>query len=86
MIDNIDIASYADELHHRNLQTLAYEIFNVKNNMAPELLTEIFSQKESNSTLRNSTALECRSIKTVIYGSETVSSLGSKIWDILPTE
>ena len=43
MIDNIDIASYADELHHRNLQTLAYEIFNVKNNMAPELLTEIFS-------------------------------------------
>ena len=32
-------------IHHRNLQTLAYEIFKVKNNMAPEILTEIFPQK-----------------------------------------
>ena len=63
-------------IHHRNLQTLAYEIFKVKNNMAPEILTEIFPQKESNYRLRNSTALQGRSIKTVIYGSETISSLG----------
>ena len=35
-------------IHHRNLQTLAYERFNVKNNIVPEILTEIFPQKESN--------------------------------------
>ena len=58
----------------------------VKNNMAPELLTEIFPQKESNYSLRNSTTLQGRSIKTVKYGSENISSLGPKIWDILPTE
>ena len=73
-------------IHHRNLQTLAYEIFKVKNNMAPEILTEIFPQKESNYSLRNSTTLQGRSIKTVMYGSESISSLGPKIWDILPTE
>ena len=71
-------------IHHRNLQTLAYEIFKVKNNMAPEILTEIFPQKESNYSLRKSTALQDRSI--VMYGSETISSLGPKIWDILPME
>ena len=54
--------------------------------MGPEILTEIFPQKESNSSLRNSTALQGRSIKTVMYGSENISSLGPKIWDILPTE
>ena len=54
--------------------------------MAPEILTEIFPQKESNYSLRNSTTLQGRSIKTVMYGSETISSLGPKIWDILPTE
>ena len=54
--------------------------------MVPEILTEIFPQKESNYSLRNSTALSGRSIKTVIYGSETISSLGPKIWDILPAE
>ena len=73
-------------IHHRKLQTLAYEIFKVKNNMAPYILTEIFPQKESNYSLRNCTALQGRSIKTVTYGSETISSLGPKIWDILPTE
>ena len=73
-------------IHHRNLQTLAYEIFKVKNNMASEILTEIFPQKESNYSPRNSTALQGRSIKTIMYGSESISSLGPKIWDILPTE
>ena len=69
-------------IHHRNLQRLAYEIFKVKNNMAPEILTEIFPHKESNSGLRNSTALQVRSIKTIMYGSGTISSLGPKIWDM----
>ena len=73
-------------IHHRNLQTLAYEIFKVKQNMAPEILTEIFPQKESSYSLRNSTTLQGRSIKTVMYASETISSLGPKISDILPTE
>ena len=44
--------------------------------MTPEILTEIFPQKENNG----------RSIKTVMYGSETISSLGPKIWGILTTE
>ena len=66
-------------IHHRNLQTLPYEIFKVKNNMAPEILAEIFPQKESNYSLRNSTALQGRSIKSVMFGSETISSLGPKI-------
>ena len=54
--------------------------------MTTDILTEIFPQKESNYSLRNSTTLQGRSIKAVIYGSETVSSLGPKIWNILPTE
>ena len=73
-------------IHHRNLQTLTYEMFKVKKNMASEILTEIFPQEESNYSLRNSTTLQGRSIKTVMYGSETISSLEPKIWDILPTE
>ena len=61
-------------------------MFKVKQNIAPEILTEIFPQKERNYSLKNSTALQGRSIKTVMYGSETISSLRPKIWEILPTE
>ena len=64
--------------------SLAKEIFKVKTNMTTDILTEIFPQKESNYSLRNSTTLQGRSIKAVIYGSETVSR--PKIWNILPTE
>ena len=68
------------------MKTRAYETFKGNKNMAREILTEIFPQKESNYSLRNSTALQGRSIKTVIYGSETIPGLGPKIWDILPME
>ena len=54
--------------------------------MAHKILTKIFPQKESHYILRNSTTLQGRSIKTVMYCSETISSLEPKIWDILPTE
>ena len=73
-------------IHNYILQTLSYEIFKIKNNMVPEILTEIFPHKESSYSLRNRTVLQSRSIKTGMYDSETISSLGPKIWVILPIE
>ena len=54
--------------------------------MMPRILTEVFLHEESNYSLRNRTALQGTSIKTAMCGSETISSLGPKIWDILRTE
>ena len=64
---------------HCKLQTLIYEIFNIKNSKAPEMLTDIFAPKEINYNLRNSTAQQDRSIKTIVYSLETISSLEPKI-------
>ena len=50
--------------------------------MAPEIVTEMFPLNESNHNLRHSTALQCESLKTFMYSSETISSLRPKIWDI----
>ena len=47
--------------------------------MASERLTETFPQKESTYSLSNSTTLQVRSMETVMYGSEIISSLGPKI-------
>ena len=54
--------------------------------MTPEIFTEVFLHEESNYSLRNRTALQGTSIKTAMCDSETISSLGPKIWDILRTE
>ena len=51
--------------------------------MLLEILTEIFPQKESNYSLGISTTLQGRSIKNVMDGSKTISSL---LWGILTTE
>ena len=34
-------------IHHRNLQTLTHEIFKVKKNIAPEILTENFHRRKA---------------------------------------
>ena len=52
-------------MHHRGLQTLAYEIYKVNYKTTLEILTGIFAHKESNYSLKKSTMLQGRSIKTV---------------------
>ena len=36
--------------------------------------------------LRNNTSLKIVNLKTVYYGTESVTNLGAKIWDLLPNE
>ena len=38
-------------IHQRNLQTLATKIFRLKNNSAPEVMTEVFEIKEPHYTV-----------------------------------
>ena len=52
------------------------EIFKVKGGPAPEIMAEIFKFKDQSYYLRI--------IRLCKYGSETVSNLGTKLWDILP--
>ena len=75
LVYNDFISSFSERLekdkfitiYHRNLQNPAYEIVKVRNNMKPEVLTEIFPYGESNCNLRNSTVLQRRSIKTHVW-------------------
>ena len=71
-------------IHERNIQVLLTEIFKVKSGAAPEIMTEIFKFKDHSYDLRKNNCLERRIIKSCKYGSETVSNLGAKPWDILP--
>ena len=71
-------------VHERNIQVLLTEIFKVKSGAAPEIMTEIFKFKDHSSDLRKNNCLERRIIKSCKHGSETVSTLGAKLWDILP--
>ena len=43
-------------------------------------------QRQCNYDLRGNTFLERRRVKSVRYGTESISSLAPKIWEILPNE
>ena len=74
-------------IHVRNLHYLVTEVYKVKNNISPEIMREIFHfQENENYNLRSGTHLASRNMRTTLFGKETVSNLGAKIWPLLPEE
>ena len=72
-------------IHHRNIQALAIEIFKVANGMPPVIMNEIFQLKEeSHYNLRYTSNFAIQSIHSVYHGSESVSYLRPKIWELIP--
>ena len=49
-------------------------------------MTELFQIKNNNYNLRKGSKLISHNIKTVHYGTESVSYLGPRIWDQIPDE
>ena len=62
-------------------------MFKVRNEMSPEIICEIFTQRINNHyNLRHINNFETPFIRTVYHGIESVSYLGPKIWDIVLEE
>ena len=74
-------------IHVRKLHYLITEVYKVKNNISPEIMRDIFHfQENKNYNLRSDTHLASRNMRTTLFGKETVSNLGAKIWPLLLEE
>ena len=73
-------------IHHRNIQALATEMFKVKNNIAPGIMKELFAPKISIYDLRNNNSFKRRIVNSVWHGTEWLSYLGLKIWNLVPNK
>ena len=65
------------------IKILLFENF-LKKIIQSLFMTEMFIFKDHSYDLRKNDCLERRIIKSSKYGSDTVSNLGAKLWDILP--
>ena len=72
-------------IHHRNLQKLAIEMYKIKNQVSPIPMRKLFTVKEHQYDLRNKNTWVSDNIRTVKYGSETISNMGPKIWEMVPS-
>ena len=88
------ISSFAQHLskdksftvHHKNVQKLAIEMYKVKNELCPKIMLDLFKEVTHPYNLRNGLICGSYKIKTVRYGTETITYLGPKIWSIIPDE
>ena len=74
-------------IHTRNFQFLAIEMYKVKNDLAPLTVQDLFQVRETcHYNLRSQSYFTQSRIKSVNHGSESLSSLGPKIWELVPLE
>ena len=74
-------------IHQKNLQKLAIEMFKTYTGMTPQIMNEVFPRNYTlNYNLRRHPEFASRAINTVHYGSESLSFLGPKIWEMLPVD
>ena len=70
-------------VHDRNIQTLAVEMFKVKNNLSPKIIQDLFKLRNDLPNIRSSNEFCLPTSHTVKYGTESLRYLGPKIWNIL---
>ena len=74
-------------MHHTNIQVLATELHKIKNELSPEIFTEIFTcETECHYNLRQCNDFRIPSIRTFYQSSDSISFLGPKIGNLLPDE
>ena len=61
-------------------------MYKVTHDLSPAIVTEIFPKNCQKYNLRYKKTFRARKINTVYSGSETISILGPKIWELIPTE
>ena len=70
-------------IHTRNLQTLATEMFKVYKNLPPPIITNFFHVRQNNYNLRHDSYIAIPNVKSVYHGTESLSNLGPRIWNLV---
>ena len=71
-------------LHTKNLQLLAMEMYKMKNDIFPSLLSEFVTVRDPRYNFRTISDFLPFDPKTVYQGTESISFLGPKIWGLVP--
>ena len=73
-------------IHHRNIQSLAIELFKIKNNISNTIVSELFETRSIGYNLRSESYFPVNCIKTSQYGMNSIRFFGSKVWNMIPSE
>ena len=72
-------------IHERNLQFSVTEIYKMSNGLSTPVMKDIFPINGNPHNLRENSQFSRPRIKTVYHGTESISNLKPKIWDMIPS-
>ena len=72
--------------HHKNIQTLATEVFKVVNNICPPIMKTFFDFRENRYNNRKFQEMRQRKLRTVWYGLETALYRAPPLWSLVPAD
>ena len=65
---------------------LAVEIYKALHNLSSSLMKDLFQIKKTKYDFCKGNTLISRNVKTVCYGTESISYFATKIWELIPKE
>ena len=72
--------------HHKNIQSLTIELFNVEKVIANPILCDIFSLRSIDYNLISQTDFSVSSVNTTHFGLNSLRYFASKVWNMVPLE
>ena len=73
-------------IHHRNIQSLARELYKIKENLSNEIMSSIFPPRLIKYNLRTQSDFFRNSVNSSKYGLNSIRFFTSKVWQMVPME
>ena len=73
-------------VHHRNIQSLATELFKVKENLSNTIMNDILQTRSLPYNLRSQTDFVRSFVNTSRFGLNPLRYFASKVWNIVPSD
>ena len=73
-------------IHHRNIQSLAVELYKTKENLLNEIMSSIFPPRLIKYNLRTQSDFFRNSVNSSNYGLNSIRFFASKVWQTVPMD
>ena len=73
-------------IHHRNVQKLTIETYKALHGFSPPILNDIFVLVSCPYNFCQNDTLQRQRVNSIRHDTESISFLGPKIWDLVPSD